>query len=645
MPLTSDEVARGAIDAKSVARAPLASTAGDVWLERAGTPGMAEHLARWVNLCRYHKPEQLIGRLVSRARMVWLRTTRGGRFSKPPQPVPSVREGNHLQSWLERKLADRVDSECATRAAEVTQARFRFLGEERLLSSPIDWRLTTWRDADPLWRFHLHYQEYLLDLLVEQEYDLIWAIVGQWIAANGLSDPRVFDDAWHPFCISRRLPVWFLAWHSRPPPESLQAAIRGSLAQQAEFLASHLERDLGGNHLLENARSLVLAGSFFRGPYADRWLRLGRQVLFDELPRQILPHGEHFERSPMYHAQMLDTLLDARDAACHVTPDLSAFCGKSACDMARFLKAILHPDGQIPLLADSVFDQTPPPVRLIHAAENAAASGGHAAEPENRQAARAIGPYWTWRQDNDYLLWDAGPVGADHLPAHAHSDLLTLEASIQGQRVIVDSGVFHYRDDGARRYCRSTGAHNVLQLDAREQCDTWSRFRMGYRGHPSLLETGRWRDFDWARCRHDAYRRVGVPWVARWVACRPGGPWLIVDWATAEGQHELSSWLHFHPAIELRLIGCDEAEFTVKSSRWRVRPLAPGDFELVEGSYCPRFGERIRAPVLRWHGRMCLPAACGWQLAQADCESQATLRWSNSGGLRLQWENAELDLE
>src|SRR5262249_49892141 len=155
---------------------------------------------------------------------------------------------------------------------------------------------------------------------------------------------------------------------------------------------------------------------------------------------------------------------------------------------------------------------------------------------------RRTGDYWVWRNGGDFFLMDAGPVGADHLPAHAHSDLLTIEASSAGRRLVVDSGAYAYRDDELRRYCRSTAAHNVLQVDDRGQCDPWSRFRMGYRGRPTGLETGRTGQFDWARSSHNAYRRVGVPKVGRWVACRPGGPWLIVDWVIGEGQHRLSDW-------------------------------------------------------------------------------------------------------
>lgn len=42
------------------------------------------------------------------------------------------------------------------------------------------------------------------------------------------------------------------------------------MAAHANFLADHLERDLGGNHLLENLRGLALTGAFLDGPDSNR---------------------------------------------------------------------------------------------------------------------------------------------------------------------------------------------------------------------------------------------------------------------------------------------------------------------------------------------------------------------------------------
>lgn len=553
-----------------------------------------------------------------------------------------MRVNLRLREIADRKLSNRRKQGALIRAQAVRVGRFCFLNQELCLPDPVDWRLTDHPDVDSLWRFHLHYHEFLLDLLVEandqdgaESLNRIWQLVQQWILANPLTDPRTHDDAWHPFCISRRLPVWIVIWQVAPPPADLKQMVVESLFRQARFLASHLERDLGGNHLLENAHALVLAGSVFDGVNADEWLRIARETLRRELPEQILEHGEHFERSPMYHAQTLDSLLNIRDAVQELDPVLAQQCGATALRMADFLEQVLHPDGEIPLLGDSAFGEAPPSGELIRQATDER-NCVRTRRPD-APLARRTGDYWTWRDGADFLLLDGGRVGPDHLPAHAHSDLSSLEMSIGGRRLIVDSGVFGYRDDELRRYCRSTAAHNVLQIDNREQCDTWSRFRMGYRGQPVSLQSGRAGEFDWARVRHNAFRRTGAPIVGRWVACRRGGPWLVVDWAEGRGSHTLANRLHLHPDVKIEDVSSTMVRLRLGSEVVRLGALSPGEIEIVEGYYCPEFGRQLTAQVVRSTKLAELPGAGGWWLDRGESSGAAELNEVPFEGVALHW--------
>lgn len=585
-----------------------------------------------------------------------LRKTRGGRYAFPLSQSPTMRRTSQLRRIADRRMSNRRRQGALARAGEIRAGRFRLLNSELSLPDPVDWRLAEHPDIDALCRFHLHYHEFLLDLMVAAAdqsdpalLDRAWQLVRQWIVANPLTDPRTHVDAWHPFCISRRLPVWIALWQISLPPESLSPAILESMFRQSAFLASHLELDLGGNHLLENAHALALAGSFFDGADAERWLRISRDIFERELPEQLLEHGEHYERSPMYHAQMLDALLDVRDATVDLAPDLARRCGNAAGRMAAFLAAILHPDGEIPLLGDSAMGESPPAGELIRQASDVYDRKICPASVDG--SARRVGDYWTWRDGGDYLLLDGGPVGPDHLPAHAHSDLSTFELSMGGQRLVVDSGVFAYRDDDLRRYCRSTGAHNVLQIDDFEQCDTWSRFRMGYRGRPVAFESARTGNFDWVRFEHNAYRRIGVPIVGRWVACRRGGPWLIVDWAEGRGPHSLTNRLHLHPAVEILEVSSMMVTLRLDSLKVRLGALNGARLEIHEGSYCPEFGRRLVAPVICVTMPVVLPAVCGWWfdrdepsgnfVLQAASWDQTSLHWSN-GSEQMSWQATDV---
>jgi uncharacterized heparinase superfamily protein len=599
-------------------------------------------VTRYWHLLRYHRPSQFARRAISHVRRRMLRKSRGGRFARPLQQTPALRSNSPLLSVANRKLSNRRKQGACARADAILAGRFCFLNKTLDLSDPVDWRLSRHSDVDPLWRFHLHYQEYLLDLLADDApgraaaaHVRTWELIRQWIAGNSLTDPRTHVDGWHPFCISRRLPVWIAVWQVAPPSDEMAAAFLESTFRQGRFLASHLERDLGGNHLIENAHALALAAVFFDGAEADGWLRIARKIFERELPEQILEHGEHFERSPMYHAQMLDALLDIRDGARNLDSQLARSCGDAAARMAGFLEQILHPDGEIPLLGDSAFGESPPPGELIR---QAIQTGNEPRQPaSNVSLTRRAGDYWTFREGSDFLLLDGGPVGPDHLPAHAHSDLTTFEFSIGGRRLVVDSGVFAYSDDELRRYCRSTGAHNVLQIDDCEQCDTWSRFRMGYRGRPVSMESGSAFGFDWARVRHNAFRRIGVPEVGRWVACRRGGPWLIVDWADGRGSHWLTNRLHLHPDVNIEDVSANLVELRLGSELVRLGSLTPGKLEIEGGYYCPEFGHQLPAQIVCWTSRLELPGACGWWFDRSPTAGTASLKQFPIAGDALHW--------
>jgi len=617
--------------------------------ESRGKASWSGQAVRWWYVARYYRTSQLAMRLIRLLERKSIRIGGGRRYVRLPRLVPKPRGDPGLASLARRKLAERGLRDSALSARDLLQGRYRFLNVERTLPDPIDWRLEGWPEAAHLWRFHLHYHEFLLDLAADGRedgkragFDRAWEIVGQWIENNRPSNSRVVMDAWHPYCISRRLPVWIYLWSVSPPGGELHALVLRSVFSQAWYLERHLEWDVRGNHLLENAKALALTGAFLDGPDADRWRGKAARILRSELAEQILAHGEHFERSPMYHTQMLEAVLDVRDGLRGVMPDVARLCAETAERMAAFLREIVHPDGEIPLLGDSVLGQTAPVGQLVDRAgvrpRQEPADGGDPPRASGQCAdARRVGDYWVYRQGDDFLLFDAGPVGPDHLPAHAHADLLSFEASIRGQRLFVDSGVFSYQDDPMRRYGRSTRAHNVLQIDGHDQCDTWSRFRMGYRGWPSGFTAGEESGFHWARASHNAYRRLDVPRVGRWIACRPGGPWLCVDWVEGRGRRDLSAWLHLHPDVTVEKVGDDRVRLEAGGTVLHLHYLTAGRVTLDDGWYSPQFGHRIRCPVVRWTASASLPAVCAWSLAWGDCRGRASVEHAEGDNVVVRW--------
>src|SRR5690606_15811533 len=207
------------------------------------------------------------------------------------------------------------------RAWALLSGDFCFLNESRHLGPRGDVPLESVDAVSHLWRFQLHYQEYLLDLVaasqigdIAEAQKRVWPIVEAWIEAHPFDRPGALNDAWHPFCLSRRIAVWLMLWQAGVVPDEHRQRFLGSLDAQTRYLERHLEWDLRGNHLFENLRTLILAGAAWQSDQSDRRLDRAIGLCEAQIREQILPSGEHFERSPMYHAQMLSALLDIRDA-------------------------------------------------------------------------------------------------------------------------------------------------------------------------------------------------------------------------------------------------------------------------------------------------------------------------------------------
>ncbi len=588
-------------------------------------------LSRAANILRYYRTSQLLQRAV--------RTVVPGVRTRSLQVLPSqetyrVRESARLKM---RGLAEvrSVRSSLASQTLYEDMSRGKFtlleqsceLGQPSELGIAIDWHARVKPQPSHLWRFQLHYHEYLLDLAVgstaedadnSNAWPVIWGIVADWIDGNPLEQAQRTDDAWHPYCLSRRLPVWAQLFSLSEPPEELRDKFLHSFASQAEVLSKRLEFDLGGNHLLENLTTLALAGAFLEGPRSDRWLDLATHHLRKQLPLQVLPHGEHYERAPMYHCQVLGNLLQVAYTAAGVRDDLADDCRQAASKMYGFLPAILHPDGEIPLFGDSCWGEAHSAGEINAWAELV----GLGAAAETASPASVVGPYWTWRSENEALIFDAGPVGANTLPAHAHCDLLGFEASIAGQRWFVDSGLFDYNEGVMRDYCRSSAAHNVVTVEHQNCCDVWSRFRMGRRGRPTRLDHGQQGGFSWCQASHDGYRHLGVPELSRLMVMHTSGVWTCLEQAksrkdSSRAGSSLIGRLHLAPEIQWQQLDSQQLVLTKDGIQRWLTVTSGVKLGLAEGWYCNRFGRRTRTQVITYQPEKSNSSAClfGWTLS------------------------------
>jgi hypothetical protein len=98
-------------------------------------------------------------------------------------------------------------------------------------------------------------------------------------------------------------------------------------------------------------------------------------------------------------------------------------------------------------------------------------------------------------------ILDVGKPCPDHLPAHAHADLLSYELMVAGCRIVVDSGVYEYTAGPWRDYFRSTRAHNTVEVGGTDQSEGGTASRRGERAQMRFI--GRDRFIGVARSSHD----------------------------------------------------------------------------------------------------------------------------------------------
>ncbi len=481
-------------------------------------------------------------------------------------------------------------------ASVLAPTRVRFLNVERELTLPEDWGA---KDTDRLWLYNLHYFN---DLVAEDaSIRAPWhhLLIAAWIRDN----PAAKGVGWEPYPISLRVVNW-IKWACAG--NTLEEHAIASLAQQLRFLEKRIEWHLLGNHLLANAKALVFGGLFFSGAEADNWLEQGLQILTQQLAEQVLEDGGHFERSPMYHAGVLEDVLDLVNVV-RAYPErtqgrmlqweeaLATVAGR----MDHWLQAMSHPDGGIAFFNDASFAVAPTSSELHTYAEKLGLE----------LAAQRVAPGTVDLSSSGYVrlqhtdwcvIFDAAPVGPDYQPGHAHADTLSFELSVNSERLISNSGTSTYEQGTQRYFERSTRAHNTVEIDGVDSSEVWAAFRVARRARPMnrIVDLGKDRAF--ASCAHDGYERLaGRPIHHRSVELNRN----IVRWTDrvhGGGVHRVKGSIPLHPGVQVMVDGPSVRLVTPRGRHLQLFGEGISVFALTKGSYAQEFGLTMERPVLTW---------------------------------------------
>lgn len=446
-----------------------------------------------------------------------------------------------------------------------------------------------------------------------------------WTESVAIGRPGYLRRAWTPWAVSLRVLHWsrYLAWRSPERGQSrndFERTLTRELYKNALFLRNHIERDVGGNHLIENGAALLTAGLLFGN---RSWINQGQSILTEAAANQFLDDSCHFERSPMYHVLTLTRYLTVCDLLERSQRAVPRRLQRTAAEGTAFLRYLRPPNGRLPLLNDAVYGQGLP---LTDCLQYADSIGFGSSETDRRieslvcSSGRKASNYRWLRTNDGSMLVDGGHVGPPHLPGHSHSDTFSFLLWLDKQPVVTDTGTFGYTSDTRRTYARGVRGHNTVQVNDTEPVALAGKYLMGPRpdtttrfeeGTVSLFE-GRYEATPLVDHKYVHHRSIYTS--DRW--------WLVSDTISKyAGTPSIRSRLHLHPDVDTSVESTDRVRISVESDEAFIYPLESSGISVATGEYFPRFGVTKNRPVLEVHHKDTgsIPATISFLITRQEC--------------------------
>ena len=456
--------------------------------------------------------------------------------------------------------------------------------------------------------------------------------------------------------VAFRATSWIWAFNFFKDSRNLKPALFQKALKYLYLHGRHIEKYLStyyspNTHLTGEALGLYYLGTqlpFFTR--AKEWRKLGEEILFAELERQISPDGVYFEQSTWYqrytadfytHFLILKTLSGDK-----TEKNLQEkFAARVQC-MLDFMMYVTRPDGSTPLIGDDDGGRSLPhgnaqtnDFRAVLATSAVLFERGdykfvagesteetlwllgadgllnyeslRTVEPKKTSEGFARGGYFVmrdgWAETDNYLLIDCGELGAIN-GGHGHADALAIDLAVGGKSVLVDAGTYTYHESSELRdFFRSTIGHNTLMIDGKSQSEPGGKFSWKTKAKAKCESWISEDRFDFFQGSHDGYSRSESPSEhTRSVLFLKNDYWIIRDFVKTDGSHDYGLNYHFNinrnPVIE----SSEGENWCISESsgeRTGLRLFTVGDngnWQRKESWISPCYGKRINAPFLRF---------------------------------------------
>jgi hypothetical protein len=427
---------------------------------------------------------------------------------------------------------------------------------------------------------------------------------------------------------------------------------------------AHIRRNLEFSHFATSNHYLSdITGLFWLAimlpelAFAEEWRAWAMKEMLREMDKQILPDGVDYEGSTSYHCSVVELFLYSF-LLCRINaiPIEDKYWRKLQL-MLEYLRAILRPDGFIPLVSDTDGGRVMPITsRSANDRDYLLALGAvafndskfklqgieppselwwllgedglqsyerleHSNVEPSSQAFPATGTYLLLHEDL-YLLLNAGGTEKGRPASHRHNDLLSIEVSAGGRAFIVDPGSYVYTADLHERHLfRSTSYHSTIEIDDEEQqtISEEAPFVNGGEASARVLVWERTAGSDRVAAEHTGYERLPEPVTHRRVITfnKPHRCWLIEDELAGKGQHKVATRFHFDAGLKVKLsdnnsvIAGDE----ISGVRLLVRSLDLDQPAELEAQFTSRhYGSKVESIAASWTTNTSVPCKLRWSI-------------------------------
>ena len=492
------------------------------------------------------------------------------------RPEPRVRFGQPVMPGVGAIGAgDRFEGARFVACAEaLREGRFTHLGATLYLGERTDWFP---RGASPGWQRALHGLDELVAVGIAAAtaptpderrawYELATAVVRDWTRRV----PTGHAIAWSVPPLARRVrnlllvQALFAPELRKDPPA--RRDLLSHLYEQGEMLAANVPGHPPDPWLIAAANALFLAGRFFDGMEARRWVELGTTTLWAQLREQVREDGGHESRSPVWQAFVLAEYLVTLAALRADNDDIPMWGRKRVKGMADCLARLTHPDGTLSAFDATAVDGVWPVSELLavaavvlhepafaiapelpgawpllvvgEAGRRTYAGFSHATPVTQARALRRTGFYVLAGEPGDAMIVDGAVRSCtDGVAAFG------FELAVGHLPLVVGSPVGIERPGPIAVHVRSTRARNVLVPAETRTADVASiETRYTVRDGVQYF-CGSVKDFAGLGPEVRYRRRI---------FCVPGRFWLVADEVLGAGTFVGESLVHLHPETAVR---------------------------------------------------------------------------------------------